>query len=619
MIDKSYVNDIVIFECTLRDGSYAIDFKFTDKDTALLTGLLSDLNFKWIEIGHGFGIGASEKGKGAMPVSDEVLIRTARKYAKDSLLGMFFIPEIATMDDLVKAREAGLDFVRIGYNAVHIEKAFPYLEKAKELGYIAILNFMKTYSIDHKKFAENAKIADSLGAEVVYCVDSSGGMFPDDIARYIGEAKSKCSCEFGFHGHNNLQLAVANCIQAYKSGAKFIDGTFYGLGRSSGNAPVEVLVAVFEKMGLKTGVDLFKLMDAAEDNIWPLMSNIQMYDMMSVTMGYSDFHSSFLPKVLDYSRKHNIEIKRLVAEAGIMNPVNIDDKELDEASSKIKDVSHKRKSDPRLISFSEDKLFQNNLSNTMDSVKKLLDGMEISKAKIRNAKIVLELVPVNESEYLLMPEFIFMNDRNIVGRITYSSLDMLKQITELSSGIVDMYLIETGSVSPLMQASIDCFKSSDMVMNLFPVNRESMNSDYFIAVLDKTFIELGRMNILVYGYDKMVSSVLGKTREIGQVFMYAPSVKEEKLDMKEGMVFLSSKDDWRALELKFDLILYLENPGEDEIRYAAGMLAENGYIMSTVVLPVSFARSISEGKYSYIDFSNAYDGLIQRNSHIQPK
>ena len=58
---------VEILECTLRDGSYAVDFKFTENDTAILAGVLGRLGFRWIEVGHGVGLGAMKAGKGTMP------------------------------------------------------------------------------------------------------------------------------------------------------------------------------------------------------------------------------------------------------------------------------------------------------------------------------------------------------------------------------------------------------------------------------------------------------------------------------------------------------------------------------------------------------------------------
>src|SRR5437764_760423 len=54
----------IILDCTIRDGSYAIDFKFTAEDTALIAEQLDRAGLQYIEVGHGLGLGASEAGKG---------------------------------------------------------------------------------------------------------------------------------------------------------------------------------------------------------------------------------------------------------------------------------------------------------------------------------------------------------------------------------------------------------------------------------------------------------------------------------------------------------------------------------------------------------------------------
>ena len=274
-----------ILECTLRDGSYAVDFKFTAHDTEILAGVLGRLGFKWIEVGHGLGLGAALAGRGNMPATDEHLIEAAKRAAPNARIGCFFIPGIGTAGQLRSARSAGLDFVRIGCNAPEVEKAYPYLTLSRDLGMTPCLNFMKTYGISPQEFGEKAKGGAEAGAEVVYCVDSAGSMFPEDVRRYLGAAREKCKCQLGFHGHSNLQFAVANSVEAVRWGADFIDATLYGLGRSAGNVPTEIAVAVFNNLGLQTGIDVFEVMDVAEEFLGPMMSQMQLYDMMSVAMG----------------------------------------------------------------------------------------------------------------------------------------------------------------------------------------------------------------------------------------------------------------------------------------------------------------------------------------------
>ena len=430
---------VEILECTLRDGSYAIDFKFTENDTAVLAGVLGQLGFRWIEVGHGVGLGAVQAGKGTMPSSDERLIEAAKRAAPHAQIGCFFIPGIGTADQLKSARQAGLDFVRVGYNAPEIEDAFPYLSLARELGLKVCLNFMKTYGISPEIFGEKAKAGASAGADVIYCVDSAGSMFPEDIHKYFSAARERCDCALGFHGHSNLQFAVANSVEAVRCGATFIDTTLYGLGRSAGNVPTEIAVAVFDNLGIETGIDLFDVMDAAEEFMGPLMSQMQLYDMMSVAMGCSQFHSSFLPKVAAAANRHGVELRRLVVAMGRFDPVNLDDENLNRVAAKLPKASG-RKAREILTSFSAPGISANNISSSLGAVRSLLDGMVVTCAK-RRARPVLELVASGvPSEGLVLADLVLAEGPIVLGRVVYGSFDVLEQVLKIAGSHVALFL-----------------------------------------------------------------------------------------------------------------------------------------------------------------------------------
>ncbi len=430
---------VEILVCTRRVGCSAIELKFTENDTAVLAGVLGRLGFRWIEEGHGIGLGAAKAGKGAMPASDERLIEAAKRAAPNALIGCFFIPGIGTLDQLKSARSAGLDFVRIGYNAPEIEDAFPYLALAKELGLKVCLNFMKTYGISADTFGEKARAGAAAGADVVYCVDSAGSMFPEDVHRYLSAARERSQCELGFHGHSNLQFAVANAVEAVRCGATFIDTTLYGLGRSAGNVPTEIAVAVFNNLGIESGIDLFDVMDAAEEFMGPLMSQMQLYDMMSVAMGCSQFHSSFLPKVAAAARKHGVELRRLVVAMGKLDPVNLSGDNLDRVAGSLPKTTG-AKTHATLTSFSAPGISANRISSSLSAVQSLVDGMIVTCAK-RRARPVLELVASESpSPDLVLADLVLAEGPVVLGRVVYGSFEMLEQVLKMAGGIVPLFL-----------------------------------------------------------------------------------------------------------------------------------------------------------------------------------
>ena len=223
---------ISILECTIRDGSYLIDYQFTAEDTYIICTGLERAGFKFIEIGHGTGLRSSLAGKGVAAASDEEYLEAARTALSGSLakFGMFFIPVIGRMEDLDMAARHGMGFVRIGTNVTEIDQARQYIEKAKSLEMLVSSNLMKSYAVTIDEFVKLAKKADEFGVDIITVVDSAGGMFPEEVREYVLRLKDVTDKTIGYHGHNNLQLAVANTLEAIRCGATIVDSSLQGLG-----------------------------------------------------------------------------------------------------------------------------------------------------------------------------------------------------------------------------------------------------------------------------------------------------------------------------------------------------------------------------------------------------
>lgn len=488
---------VEILECTLRDGSYAVDFKFTENDTAVIAGVLGKLGFRWIEIGHGVGLGAAQACKGTMPASDECLIQAAKRAAPNSQIGCFFIPGIGTADQLKSARDSGLDFVRIGYNAQEIEEAFPYLALAKDLGLKACLNFMKTYGVTAEAFGEKAKAGAGAGADVIYCVDSAGSMFPEDVRNYLNAARERCGCDLGFHGHSNLQFAVANSVEAVRCGASYIDTTLYGLGRSAGNVPTEIAVAVFERLGVATGIDLFEVMDAAEEFMGPLMSQMQLYDMMSVAMGCSQFHSSFLPKVAAAAGKHNVDLRRLVVAMGKIDPVNLDEEILNRVAGSLPKAS-RAKTRETLTSFWASGISANSLSTSLSAVQSLVDGMIVTCAK-RRARPVLELVAAESpANAMVLADLVLAEGPAVVGRVVYGSFEVLEQVLRMTGSVIPLFLDDKdgGDWAAEWPLAMKEIVGSERIL---PIRSKRLFASYLEELLLTCAHRAGNFCLLIYG------------------------------------------------------------------------------------------------------------------------
>jgi len=303
-----------ILDCTLRDGSYVIDFQFTAVDTENIARELDDVGFPYIEVGHGVGLGATEHGKNIAAASDIEYMQAAAKAVKRSKWGMFCIPGIARLDHLREAADQGMDFVRIGTDVSEIDSSAPFIALARELGIEVYANFMKSYALSPIEFACLAARSAGFGAEMVYLVDSAGGMMPNEVRAYLQAARTEApNVVLGFHGHNNLGLAVANSLVCAEEGVAMVDTSLQGFGRSAGNTPTEQFISALVRSGYEVDIDPIKSMHLGEALIRPRIDRRGLCSL-DVVAGLAQFHSSYMSAVLGAAKRHRVDPRKLIIE-----------------------------------------------------------------------------------------------------------------------------------------------------------------------------------------------------------------------------------------------------------------------------------------------------------------
>jgi len=325
---------IDILEVTLRDGSYAINFAFTARDTVVIAGELERAGFDWIEVGHGVGLHASSMGYGEAVATDEEYCEAAASSLSRAKFGMFCIPGIARLEDIDMAASYGMGFIRVGTNVTQVENSAPYIERARKHGMFVCANFMKSYVLEPDAFAEEVKKSHGYGTECIYLVDSAGGMLPDTVRAYFDAAKSACDIDLAFHGHDNIGLGVANSLVAADCGARFIDSSLQGLGRSAGNPPTELVVAALQKAGYSLNVDLLDVMKVGEQYIRPLVRKSGV-SSLDVTCGYAEFHSSYMGVIRSVSGKYGVDPRELIIEVCKVDKVNCPEELAVEAAQRL--------------------------------------------------------------------------------------------------------------------------------------------------------------------------------------------------------------------------------------------------------------------------------------------
>jgi len=312
---KRYIR---VVDSTMRDGSHPMAHQYTTEQVAEISAALDGAGVPLIEVSHGDGLGGSSLNYGFSKVDEQDLLAAAQGAIKNADITVLLLPGIGIQEDLKAAYDRGARAVRVATHCTEADIAIQHIGLARELGMETLGFLMMAHMIEPEALLEQAKIQEAAGAQTVYVTDSAGAMRPDGVKRRVEALRTGLNPEtkVGIHCHNNLGLGIGNSLAAIDEGADYVDGSLAGLGAGAGNAQTEVLAAVLELEGYETGIDVYKIMDAAEEVVRPMMQRPQIVDRASLVLGYAGVYSSFLLHTYRAAAKFNIEPRDILMELG---------------------------------------------------------------------------------------------------------------------------------------------------------------------------------------------------------------------------------------------------------------------------------------------------------------
>ncbi|MFS8977902.1 4-hydroxy-2-oxovalerate aldolase [Cupriavidus necator] len=309
---------ITLHDMTLRDGMHPKRHQISLEQMKSIARGLDAAGVPLIEVTHGDGLGGASVNYGFPAHSDEAYLQAVLGELKQARVSALLLPGIGTVDHLRMAHDLGVHTIRVATHCTEADVSEQHIGMARKLGMDTVGFLMMAHMAPVETLVQQALLMESYGANCLYITDSAGHMLPQDVTGKLTAVRQalRPETELGFHGHHNLAMGVANSLAAIACGATRIDAAAAGLGAGAGNTPMEVLVAVCERMGIETGVDVFRIADVAEDLVVPIMDQPIRIDRDALTLGYAGVYSSFLLFAKRAEAKYRIPAREILVELG---------------------------------------------------------------------------------------------------------------------------------------------------------------------------------------------------------------------------------------------------------------------------------------------------------------
>tara|TARA_B100000767_G_scaffold251948_1_gene255359 strand:- start:17013 stop:18557 length:1545 start_codon:yes stop_codon:yes gene_type:complete len=259
---------IKLLDCTIRDGGYYTNWDFDKNLVKTYCKSMESLPIEYVEVGY-----RSIPLEGYLGeyfyCPDFVLKQLKEMMPSKKLVIILNEKDIRAshVPKLLKPCKDYISMVRIAVDPANFGRAIELAKAVKIMGFEVAFNVM--YMSQWKEDNSFLDLLDGLEDTIdyFYMVDSFGGVFQEDVKETINLVKSKTNVGLGFHGHNNLEMALANTITAMNEGCEIVDATITGMGRGAGNLRTELLLTYLNSNGYEgiTFGDLSETVTLFED------------------------------------------------------------------------------------------------------------------------------------------------------------------------------------------------------------------------------------------------------------------------------------------------------------------------------------------------------------------
>lgn len=268
---RIHMSDIKLLDCTLRDGGYINDWKFGHDNLVSIFERLVDANLDIIEIGFLDERRPFDIDRSIMPDTDSVAAIYGKLDRKQAMVVGMIDYGTCGIEHIRPCEESFLDGIRVIFKKHLREPAFAFCRELKDMGYKVFAQLVSVTSYNDDEMMDAIRLANEIKPYALSMVDTYGLMHQNNLLHYYDLMDTCLDQEIGlgYHAHNNFQMGYANCIAMlnHKSERRLIvDGSIYGMGKSAGNAPLE-LIAMYMNNVLGKHYHISQILEAVDANI----------------------------------------------------------------------------------------------------------------------------------------------------------------------------------------------------------------------------------------------------------------------------------------------------------------------------------------------------------------
>jgi 4-hydroxy 2-oxovalerate aldolase len=241
---------IKLLDCTLRDGGYYTNWDFDKSLVKTYCKSMESLPIDYVEIGYRSI--PLEGYLGEYYYCPDFVMKELKEMMPSKKLVIILNEKdirVSHVPELLEPCQGYISMVRIAIDPANFERAIELAKAIKVMGFEVAFNvmYMSKWKADNS-FLDLLEGLDNT-IDYFYMVDSFGGVFQEDVKEIISLVRSKTNVKLGFHGHNNLEMALANTITAMSEGCEIVDATITGMGRGAGNLRTELLLTYLNSKG----------------------------------------------------------------------------------------------------------------------------------------------------------------------------------------------------------------------------------------------------------------------------------------------------------------------------------------------------------------------------------